>query len=193
MDTQMFLRALTDLNTCLSFLTFILSQRELRAAGWDPKPTYGVALTPVLRARLHLSGLVAITGFVISVIFLATALTIIGKRPVGIDEELIGGALANPSRISLNLCPSDICFRFADPTLLPILLMLYRSPLLATLNDTLKGSAIDETELRRIGAGVNVYVSAEGKLDIVGSSPPLGEKSGLDTEMRHLLGPTVGV
>jgi hypothetical protein len=44
--------------------------------------------------------------------------------------------------------------------------MLCGSPLLETLNDTLKQPVTDKMELRRLGTEVSVCVSAEGKLGI---------------------------
>jgi hypothetical protein len=173
--------------------SYFAVHRELKAAGWDPKPTLAVSTVPLLKARLNMSPVFTIIGFVASLVFFAAAITIIGHSPGIVGEKLVGGALSDFSCNCLtHTLTSDFLFCCIDPGLLFILSMIRRSSLPAALNNGIDDKfAMNEVELRRFGARLTVVLSAEGQLDILGSGPAYEEKSIQGIETGPLLAPTV--
>jgi hypothetical protein len=168
------------------------THRELKAAGWDPKPTSAISTVPLLKARLNMSPVFTIIGFVASLVFFAAAMAIIGHSPTIVGEKLVGGTLSDLGcKCLIHTSTSDFFVYDIDPSLLFILSMIRRSSLPAALNNGIDDKfAMNEVELRRFGARLMVVLSAEGQLDILSSRPAYDEKSGQTIETGRLLGPT---
>jgi len=123
------------------------------AAGWDPQPTTAVVRTPLLRARLNMSGLFVMLGFGASMVFFVFAVLLIGAPPAK-GEILIG-----------------------DPGLLFIIALLRGSSLPDLFNHEIHTQhALDQVELRQLGLAMEVKVSGQGRLDIAESGSSVDDE-----------------